>query len=287
MSRASLPVTVVIPVKNEEANLARCLSCLGRFSEIVVVDSSSTDATVEIAVRHKATVINFEWSGRFPKKRNWVLMNHKFANSWVLFIDADEFVDDAFCEAVAEAIKSDDVVGYWLTYSNWFLGKQIKHGVAQRKLALFKLGVGLYERIDEHRWSHLDMEVHEHPIIEGKVGDILVPIEHNDFRGIDKFLDRHRDYARWEARRFMLLENAGGQSTLTDRQRFKYRHIDKTWYPWFYFFYTYIIKLGVLDGAVGLSYATYKLSYFLTIGILIRELRQSASDRSTVRTPAS
>ncbi len=280
MSSPSIPVTVVVPVKNEEANLARCLSHLGRFSEILVVDSSSTDRTREIALEYKSTLINFEWNGLFPKKRNWVLLNYCFANKWVLFLDADEIVDNSFCEAVSVAIKVDGVVGYWLRYSNWFLGRPLRHGVPQRKLALFKVGAGLYERIDEDRWSHLDMEVHEHPIIAGALGEIAAPIQHNDFRGIDKFLDRHRDYARWESKRFMLLEKEGLSSTLTWRQRFKYRYISKNWYPWWYFVYTYIVRLGVLDGVAGLHYAGYKLWYFMTVGLLIRELRDAALSSS-------
>ena len=270
----SIPVTVVVPVKNEERNLTRCLNGLSRFSEVVVVDSNSTDGTKMIARSCGARLIEFHWDGRYPKKRNWLLINHVLENDWVLFLDADEFVGDDFCDEVAAAIQSSPDVGYWLNYTNYFLGRRLKHGVPQRKLALFKIGSGLYERIEEDSWSGLDMEVHEHPILVGSVGEIRAPVVHNDYRGIEKFLDRHRDYARWEARRIRLLEQEGTVSGLTLRQRFKYRYLAYWWYPLFYFAYSYFLRFGFLDGAAGLQHAFYKTWYFVTIRLLVCELRR-------------
>ena len=75
-----IPISVVIPVKNEEKNLPRSLDLLTEFSEIIVVDSGSTDSTKEIAEKWGARFINFEWNGKFPKKRNWVLRNERLKN---------------------------------------------------------------------------------------------------------------------------------------------------------------------------------------------------------------
>ena len=277
-----IPVSVVIPVRNEERNLPRCLAALPRFAEAIVVDSGSTDGTREIALRAGARLIEFHWDGRYPKKRNWVLTSQRLDNEWVLFIDADEVVDDRFCDEVAMAIASGRYSGYWLNYSNHFLGRRLRHGVPQRKLALFRIDAGLYERIDEDSWSGLDMEVHEHPVIEGAVGEIAARIDHRDFRGLDTFLVRHIDYARWEARRYLMLEDRGrAESTrFTDRQRFKYRYLDRWWYPLFYFAFAYFVKLGLLDGRAGFSYAFYKAWYFQTIRLFIRELRAGATEQA-------
>lgn len=266
-----------MPVKNEEANLSRCLAQLSRFADVIVVDSSSTDATRKIAEGFGVKVVEFKWDGRYPKKRNWTLINHPPATPWVLFLDADEIVNDSFCDAVAKATASSRFDGFWLNYTNYFLGRRLRFGVPQRKLALFRVGKALYERLDETNWSTLDMEIHEHPVVDGNVGEIKTPIEHNDFRGIAKFLDRHRDYALWEAQRALLMERQGNASgvTFTARQRFKYAHIARWWYPWLYFVYAYFIRLGILDGVAGFQYAFYKAWYFLTIRLTIRELRQS------------
>ncbi|SNT36877.1 glycosyltransferase family 2 protein [Tropicimonas sediminicola] len=272
MSEATLPVTVALPVKNEEANIAKCLARLGRFSEIIVIDSGSTDRTREIAEGFGARIVQFEWDGKFPKKRNWFLMNEGPKHPWVLFLDADEFIDDAFCDALAEAVRDNSVSGYWLNYTNYFLGKRLDHGVTQRKLAMFRYGRGLYEKIDEDGWSALDMEIHEHPIIEGKVGEISAPIDHRDYKGIGKFIERHMNYALWEARRYALIkDDASAWEAFTPRQRFKYRNISKWWYSTFYFLFTYVLKGGFLDGSAGYHYAAYKAWYFRTIRLLIRE----------------
>ena len=271
LSRA-IPVTVAVPVKNEETNLARCLGRLERFAEVIVIDSGSTDKTREIAENFGARVVDFRWNGKYPKKRNWFLLNHPPRQPWILFLDADEYVDDAFCEAISEAVQDETKSGFWLTYSNYFLGKPLLHGLAQRKLALFRVGSALYEQIDENGWSHLDMEIHEHPIVEGDVGEISAPIDHRDYKGLARFLEKHIDYARWEARRYAKLqENQDTWLHFTGRQRFKYRHLTKWWYPWFYFAFTYFAKLGILDGGPGFHYAAYKAWYFQTIRQLVQE----------------
>lgn len=273
----ALPVTAAISVRREEANLAACLARLARFAEVVVIDSGSTDRTREIAQGFGARIVDFTWDGRYPKKRNWFLLNAPPTQPWVLFLDADELVDEAFCEALARAVQSDDRDGYWLTYTNHFLGRPLRHGLVQRKLALFRVGRALYEKIEEDSWSRLDMEIHEHPIVAGPVGEIRVPIDHRDDKGLARFLEKHIDYARWEARRYAKLqENPQAWHHFTRRQRFKYRHLATWWYPGFYFLFTYIAKRGFLDGRAGLHYAAYKGWYFRTIRLLIRE--HSASE---------
>ncbi|MEL6659126.1 MAG: glycosyltransferase family 2 protein [Bacteroidota bacterium] len=275
---SKIPITVAIPIKNEEANIAKCLDRLEQFSEIVLLDSGSTDKTIEIAERHGVEVLQFNWTGNYPKKRNWYLLNHRPSQPWVLFLDADEFIDQTFCDEVRGAVDRDEVDGYWLSFTNFFLGKELKYGLQQRKLALFRFGKGLYEKVDEDGWSRLDMEVHEHPIIDGRIETINAPIDHRDYKGLAKFIERHKDYAMWEARRYLkLLDDPSIAEHFTARQQFKYRHLAKWWYPWFYFLFTYVAKRGVLDGGAGFHYAAYKAWYFQTIRLLIIEQQKLAS----------
>jgi glycosyltransferase involved in cell wall biosynthesis len=266
-----IPVSVVVPVKNEEKNLLRCLPRLQNFGEVIVVDSSSTDNTRDVARRHGAIVVEFKWNGHYPKKRNWVLLEHLPRFDWVLFLDADETVNEEFCSAVSEAVRTTTHDGFWLRYTKYFLGRPLRHGVAQRKLALFRVGKGLYEKIDENSWSGLDMEIHEHPIINGSTGEIRQQIDHNDDRGVIKFIDRHREYALWEARRWTALrENSQQLDFLTPRQKFKYSYISKPWYPFFYFFVDYVLNFGFLDGYAGLQFSLFKFWYFSTIRLLCK-----------------
>jgi glycosyltransferase involved in cell wall biosynthesis len=272
-----LPITVVVPVKNEAANLGDCLGRLGDFAAVWVVDSGSTDATCKIAAEHGARVLDFKWPGGFPKKRNWVLMNETFDTPWVLFLDADERVTPAFvAEVRAKLAAGGEEVAYWLNYTNHFLGGMLRHGVPQRKLALFKVGAGLYERIEDTGWSNLDMEVHEHPVIEGPKGTIAAKIDHLDFRGIEHFIARHNAYSSWEAARSraLLAGDRAGWDDLTSRQKKKYANLDKWWFAPLYFVVDYVLKRGFLDGRRGLDYALMKLNYFHSIKLKIDELKR-------------
>lgn len=271
-----IAISVVIPVRNEEAMLPECLSRLANVAEVIVVDSSSTDNTQQIAEDFGAKYVNFHWNGRFPKKRNWVLFSELVKQDWVLFLDADEFVDDGFWVEVASAIKSGDKVGYWLTYDIFFLGQRLRYGIPQRKLALFKVGSGYYERIDEDHWSSLDMEVHEHPLLDGPVGWIKTRIDHRDDRGLVAFIRKHCDYAQWEAARYAKLRSdEPAWSKLQLRQRFKYRCIDSWWFSSLYFILTFFARFGFLDGSIGFQYAFYKAWYFNTIRLLIKQSLRS------------
>lgn len=269
-----IPVSVVVPVKNEEINLPRCLERLTRFAEVLVVDSGSTDATREIAQESGARLIDFQWNGHFPKKRNWVLRNVGLANDWVLFLDADEYISDAFADEVERAVRKDDVAGYWITYHNHFMGRVLKHGDPMRKLALFRRDRGEYEKIEEDSWSHLDMEVHEHPVIEGKTGALNTAVEHQDYKGYEAYIARHNAYSSWEARRYLVLRNKGFEG-LTGRQKTKYRLLDSWLLGPLYFFGAYFLKLGFFDGRAGWLLAVNKMIYFFQIKCKIDELKRA------------
>lgn len=278
MTREPLPVTVAIPVRDEELNLAQCLPRLGRFARVVVIDSGSTDRSREVAAAAGAEWIEFRWDGRFPKKRNWFLRTQRIGTPWVLFLDADELVDDAFCDELARTLPGTPHAGFWLNFDNWFLGRRLRHGDANRKLALFRVGAGEYERIDEERWSPLDMEVHEHPVLAGTTGEIRARIDHRDDRGFAHWQRKHDAYSSWEARRAEALR-AGGEAArahLTPRQRRKYASLGAWWLPAAYVLQAYVLRRGFLDGYAGLAFALAKARYFRDIGRKIRQLRAAA-----------
>ena len=272
MPALRLPVTVAIPVKNEERNLARCLDRLKRFAKIVVIDSGSTDRTREIAQEHGCEFVLFRWDGQFPKKRNWFLLNHPPATPWVFFLDADEYLTDEFVDELARALAMTTHVGFRVMYSNYFLGKKLKYGVPQIKLPIFRVGSGLYERIDEDEWSALDMEVHEHPVLEGTVGQLNTLVDHQDFKGLDAYIARHKEYASWEARRYLKLrETPEAMAHFTAIQRRKYDSLTSWWLAPSYFLYSWLWKRGILDGWAGFVFAKMKASYFSQIRRKVRE----------------
>ncbi|AKD05721.1 glycosyltransferase family 2 protein [Pontibacter korlensis] len=271
-----LDLTIAIPVRNEEKNLPGCLRSIGKdlAQKVVVIDSGSTDKTKEIAKHFGAEVLEFCWNGKFPKKRNWFLRNHRPKTKWVLFLDADEYLTQKFKEELRQALARDDKVGYWLSYTVYFLGKQLKGGYPLFKLALFRVGAGEYEQVDEEQWSQLDMEVHEHPILQGEIGTIRSKIDHQDFRGVSHYMLKHIDYAGWEAARF--LRSSGKASlaanvNLTWRQRLKYRLMRSVFIGPAYFCGSFFLLGGFKDGARGFAFAVLKMSYFVQVYCKIRE----------------
>lgn len=270
-----LDLTIAIPVRNEERNLASCLEAIGPdlARRIIVIDSGSTDQTIEIAHKFGAEVVNFAWDGRFPKKRNWFLRSHTPTTKWVFFLDADEYLTTDFKAELRAALQDENAnkVGYWLSYTVYFLGKQLKGGYPLRKLALFQVGAGEYERIDEEQWSKLDMEVHEHPVLQGEIGVIQSKIDHQDFRGVSHYVLKHNEYAGWEAARFLKAVSPQVASNWTWKQRLKYRLMQSVWIGPAYFCGSFLLLGGFRDGARGLAFAILKMSYFTQVYCKIRE----------------
>ena len=268
-----IDISVVISVKNEELNILKCLQRLNRFSEIIVVDSSSTDRTPEIAKSFGARLINFKWNGKFPKKRNWTLENVDIKNEWVLFLDADEFLTQEFINEISHKTKDDIYSGFTINFENYFMDKKLNFGSSFKKNALFKKSKGRYEKIDEDMWSHLDMEVHEHPIIDGKIGVIKSKIIHKDFKTLEHYISKHNDYSSWEAHRIFTLKKDKNLN-LNTTQKIKYFLISTGIAPAVYFFVTYFLMLGFLDGKEGYYFAKYKSFYFFQIITKINELKK-------------
>lgn len=281
-AEAPLPVSVIVSTKNEEKNLGACLERLaGRFADVLVVDSGSTDGTRRIAEAAGVPVVDFRWDGRFPKKRNWALRNAPIGQPWVLFIDADELVTDRFVEELRRVLPSTAHSGFWISFDNYFLGTLMRHGDQMRKLCLFRRGAGEYERIEENRWSSLDMEIHEHPIIDGSVGAITAPLVHADKRDFASHIAKHNEYSSWETHRYFELHRSGPEvwTKLTPRQRKKYGNLNKWWLAAAYFFGAYILRRGFLDGSTGFRFALFKFFYFWQIRLKIHERQISEAQR--------
>ena len=272
-----LDLTIAIPVRNEEKNLSQCLQAIGSdlARKIVIIDSGSTDKTIEIAESYGVEVVRFAWDGKFPKKRNWYLRNHAPSTKWVMFLDADELLTDAFKAELRDVLqRNENKVGYWLRYTIYFLNKENKGGYFLHKLALFQVGAGEYERIDEDQWSHLDMEIHEHPVLAGEIGTIRSKIDHKDLRGVSYYVLKHNEYSSWEAARFLKLTT---DARVTQRwswmQRIKYGLMRTPLLGPIYFFGSFFLMGGFRDGSRGFAFAILKMAYFTQIYLKIREMQ--------------
>ncbi len=274
-----LDLTIAIPVKNEEINLGGCLDAIGSgwAKKIVVIDSGSSDATAQIVTRRGVELIDFKWDGNFPKKRNWFLRNHTPDTKWILFLDADEYITTNFKTEVEKAILKDSYVGFWLNYTIYFLDKPLKGGYPLTKLALFQVGMGEYEKIEEEKWSGMDMEIHEHPILQGPVGSIKSKIDHRDLRGVDSYLRKHIDYSTWEAARFSTLQNDSVlRKQFTWKQKIKYKLLNTVLIGPIFFIGSFIFMGGFRDGSRGFAFAIFKMAYFTQIYCRLKEVNDKS-----------
>jgi glycosyltransferase involved in cell wall biosynthesis len=266
-----VPVSVIVPVLNEEKNLPACLESVRGFADVLVVDSGSTDQTRRIAATFGREVVDFSWNGRFPKKRNWALVNCALRHDWVLFLDADERVTPAFVEEILRILPTTNLNGFQLTYDNWFMGRLLRHGDSMRKTALLRRGHGAYEETNEEAWSLLDTEVHEHIVVEGATGSIRAHLEHHDKRDLRDYFARHNEYSSWEASRWLELHRTAAIRTLPKRQRLKYTLMATPLLPVAYFAASYLLRAGFLDGRAGFRFAVAKMYYFWQVQLKIRE----------------
>jgi len=294
----TIPVSVLIPTKNEELNLPACLTSLQRADEVYMVDSQSSDRSVEIAEGFGAKVVQFKFNGRWPKKKNWSLDNLSFRNEWVLIVDCDERIPPELWAEIEQVIKSDEYVGYYLNRRVFFLGKWIRYGgkYPDWNLRLFKHQKGRYENLGTEDIPNTgDNEVHEHVILKGKVGYLKNDMLHEDFRDIYHWLERHNRYSNWEARvYFNLLTGKDDSGTIganlfgdaVQRKRF----LKKLWVhlpfkPLLRFTLFYIIQLGFLDGRAGYIYGRLLSQYEYQIGVKLYELRKLGGKLNIARKP--
>jgi glycosyltransferase involved in cell wall biosynthesis len=291
----SIAVTVVIPTRNEASHLPRCLKAIRRFSEVYVVDSQSTDPTLEVARGFGAKVTQFHYHGGWPKKRQWALDSLPIENEWVLLLDADEILTSELVDEIQAAIRNPNLAGYWIFLRINFLGRELRFGGnGFWKLSLFRRSKGHFEcRLKDQDQSMSDIEVHEHLVVDGRVGKLRNALPHHNVNSLDRYLSKHNEYSNWEAR---VLSQATEPSdelppALLGNQAQRRRWLKRRFFrlpgsPVFFFLYKYIFRLGMLDGVPGLIYCALQSTHFFHIKAKMYELKYTAiSKRNEKETP--
>jgi len=272
---SSLPVTVLIAAKNEEVNMSKCLAALTDFARVVVIDSGSTDRTADVAAEWGAEVVDFEYQGGYPKKRQWAIDTLEITTPWTLLLDADEVAPASFTEELRTIVtsnSSDDA--YLVTKGFHFLGQRFRFGgFSHSAVLLFRTGQAKFEHLlDELSSDVLDMEVHERLIVAGTIGKIDAHLIHEDFKGLEAYITRHNKYSTWEARvRSRHLAGCEwGEETIRprlfgnsqERRRFlKQIAVRIPFEPLLWFAYHFVLRLGFLEGRRGLIASQIRSSY--------------------------
>ncbi|CAN5275648.1 glycosyltransferase family 2 protein [soil metagenome] len=260
--RERVPVSVLVPIKNEAGNLPRCLASVQWADEIFVVDSQSTDGSIRIAEEHGAQVVQFAFNGTWPKKKNWALENLPFRNEWVFILDADEVLppvaEGEFREAIADA---GEIAGYWINRRFMFMDRWLRHAYYPNwNLRLFRHSLGRYEKLTDADTASGDNEVHEHVVVQGPTGRLRTEMDHHAFPSVEVFIEKHNRYSNWEARVAAdeQLAHSSGKvqsETVSRRRKLKLLSHRLPFRPLLRFLYIYIWQKGFLDGREGYYFA--------------------------------
>jgi len=285
LSDTRAPLSVLIPVKNEAANLRDCLAGVSFAKEIVVIDSASKDGTQGVAEAAGARVVQFVWDGKLPRKKNWALGNIPWQYEWVLIIDADERVTPELEREIRQAICRSDVDGFYLNRRFWFLDGWINHCgyFPSWNLRLFRHRLGGYEQIEiAENVPCGDNEVHEHILLNGRVEYLSEPMEHYAFPDIATFIEKHNRYSSWEAAASTKLNVTTEKSlratpfgTALERKRWLRKLATAVpCRPSLRFIYHYVWKQGFRDGYRGWVLCRLLASYERMIVQKQRELKK-------------
>ena len=217
-------ITATIITRNEEANIERCLNSIDWVDEIVVVDSFSTDKTIEICEKYKCKIIQTEWKG-FGKTKKYAV--DASSNNWIFSIDADEEVTNELKNKILSILVNPEFEGYKIKRTSYYLGTQIKYCGWDRDFPL---------RLFNRKNGNFDnKEVHESVIINGQKGKLNEVIHHYTYPTISSHISKMNRYTD-----LSLIQ-----------QKKRYSILSAVIFGINKFFKMYLLQRGFLDGKVG------------------------------------
>ncbi|RKX25292.1 MAG: glycosyltransferase family 2 protein [Candidatus Zixiibacteriota bacterium] len=246
-------ISVVIITKNEEENLSRCLDSVRWADEIIVVDSKSTDRTLEIAEQYGAKIFRPEWRGFGPAKQEGV---RRAGGDWILSIDADEVVAPELAQEIKAVTLTDDgIIGYYMPRRTQFLGRWINHcgWYPGWVLRLFRKDSGDFD----------DALVHEKVIVKGNTARLKHDLLHYSFPTIDVYLEKQWEYAELGAQQAFRGGRRSGALAVVVR-------------PLASFVKHYVLKRGFLDGIEGFLISALAAYYVMVKYAKLRNLAQQS-----------
>ncbi len=243
-------ISAAIITLNEQDSIRKAIESLkGLVSEIIVVDSGSSDQTIPIAKKLKAKVFIRKFDN-FANQKNFAVS--KANGNWILSLDADEEISSVLAEEIKQAIRSDKYCGYLIPRKNIILGKLIRYSRWSPDLHvwLWKKNFG--------KWAG---DVHEEVVVNGKVGLLKNSKIHNSHKSINEFMQTNNFYSSLEV-----------QASFKKGVRFSFL---KMWLdPFFEFCIRFIYKKGFLDGKEGFVLAYVMSIYKLSVWIKLWELEK-------------
>jgi glycosyltransferase involved in cell wall biosynthesis len=267
-----MSVSILVLTLNEEANLPGCLESVAWADDIVVLDSFSTDRTVELANSLGARIVQRRFDN-WASHQNWAMENIQFKHPWVFYIDADERMTPELRKELEEIASDPDrrEVAFYCGRKNFFMGKWIRHAMPPGLIMRFF-------RPDKIRFERL---VNPTPVIDGEHGYLKNYFEHYNFsKGITEWIEKHNKYSTMEAMEGIKLlkgELADQPSLFSKdkslrRKALKNLSFKMPFRPTLKFAYMYIFGRGFLDGAPGFAYCLLQAFYEYMIVLKMREI---------------
>jgi glycosyltransferase involved in cell wall biosynthesis len=278
-----IPLSVIVTTRNEEANVERCLRSVHGFADqIFVLDSESTDRTVEISRRYaEVQTLAYDHSRIIPWIFQWGLDNLPLRNDWVLILEADQAVTPALKAELAALLARPDEVredGFYIHRRQIFRGKPLRFGGYGSKmiLKLFRRGRSGLDPVEQ------DTRVY----VRGPVGRLRAPLEEWNLKedSIQFYLQKHLRYAEAFAREELERRRGGLAWKATPRffgtpderilwLKDRYYRMPLFVRPMLYFLYRYFFLLGILDGKTGFIFHFLQAFWFrLIVDIRLEEL---------------
>ncbi len=265
-------VTIIL-TKNEAADLPACLRALAGWGRLVVVDSGSTDATVEMARAAGAEVLVHPFTA-FGQQRNWALDNAGLVGAeWVLFLDADELATPEFRAAVERvtAAASEDIAGFYCCWKTLLFGQWLRRCDSFPKWQFRLLRPGRARFIDS---GHGQKE----GTVEGRLSYLREPYLHHAFsKGWSHWLRKHDEYSTLEAHDRLArgagvrLRDVFSRDGSVRNRALKPLLSQLPGWPLLRFLHMYLFKRGLLEGRAGLVYCVNMAYYEFLICLKMRE----------------
>jgi glycosyltransferase involved in cell wall biosynthesis len=238
----STQLSVIVITKNEEANIADCLESVRWADEIIVVDSQSTDKTIEVAKKYAAKIFIINWNG-FSAAKNYAI--EKAKNEWIFSIDADERVTTELAKEIQEIVDNQEgnFNAYEVGRKAYFLGKWIRHcgWYPSYVVRFFRKGSGQYNL----------NRVHERFETSRSIGRLKHDLTHLTDNDLHHYFSKYNVYTSLAAQ------------DLSDIKR-RFTIIDIIFKPMFTFLKMYVLRLGFLDGIHGFILCSLSASYVFT-----------------------
>lgn len=265
-------VSIFILTLNEEINIEACMRTVDWADDIVVLDSFSTDRTVEIAEACGARVVQRKFDN-WSSHQNWAMRNIKFKHRWVFYLDADERMTEALRAEVEQAASDPEscYMGYYCQRTNFFMGKPITRVYPPVDILRFF-------RPEKIRFERL---VNPIAIVDGPTGRMRNRFLHYNFsKGIAEWVDKHNKYSTAEALEADKILKSTSDADVSvfsgdravRRMAIKNITVRLPGRPFLKVFYLYFVRMGFLDGIPGLTYCVLIFLYEILIAIKLKEL---------------